>query len=358
MSFQEANSRDDFRVAVICALPLEADMVTRVFDVKYKDRRKDFGKAEGDRKVYTTGVIADHNVLLIQMPDVGKIKAIAAAIEARISFRHIQIAFIVGICGVSPTHPETKEDIVLGDCIISRTIVQYDYGRGHSGKFATKSALPGLHNPYIPSLLAMLQTAGDRQLLAEELKGVLQEMHGKSSLEDLYPGPGRDKLYQSGYRHGHTADSEKCLQCVPGTDECLSDCEDMGCSPGRLIKRDRLASFTGKLGSPKVHFGNMSSGDSAIESSSEQDRIAHEYCLIAFEMEGAGVWNSFPTVVIKSASDYSDSHKNKGWQYYAAATAAAGLKAFLQKWTITEKAMSQGKLTISIWPMLTFCSGI
>jgi nucleoside phosphorylase len=46
-------------------------------------------------------------------------------------------------------------------------------------------------------------------------------------------------------------------------------------------------------------------------------------------MEGAGVWDIFPCVVIKGACDYADSHKNKVWQRYAAATAAACMKAFL-----------------------------
>lgn len=36
-------------------------------------------------------------------------------------------------------------------------------------------------------------------------------------------------------------------------------------------------------------------------------------------------------MVIKAACDYANSHKNKKWQSYAAAVAAAGLKAFLQQ---------------------------
>ncbi|KAI1013599.1 hypothetical protein LB504_013194 [Fusarium proliferatum] len=49
-------------------------------------------------------------------------------------------------------------------------------------------------------------------------------------------------------------------------------------------------------------------------------------------MEGAGVWDSFPCIVIKGACDYADSHKDKDWQRYAAATAAACAKAFLGFW--------------------------
>jgi nucleoside phosphorylase len=53
--------------------------------------------------------------------------------------------------------------------------------------------------------------------------------------------------------------------------------------------------------------------------------------VIAFEMESAGAWDYLPTIVIKSVCDYADSHKNKEWQEYAAATAAACTKAFLEE---------------------------
>jgi nucleoside phosphorylase len=49
-------------------------------------------------------------------------------------------------------------------------------------------------------------------------------------------------------------------------------------------------------------------------------------------MEGAGVGDILPCLIIKGACDYADSHKNKKWQYYAAATAAACMKAFVHYW--------------------------
>ena len=50
-------------------------------------------------------------------------------------------------------------------------------------------------------------------------------------------------------------------------------------------------------------------------------------------MEGAGVWENFPaSLVIKGVCDYADSHKSKKWQNYAAATAAAVTKGFLENW--------------------------
>ena len=53
-----------------------------------------------------------------------------------------------------------------------------------------------------------------------------------------------------------------------------------------------------------------------------RDRIAREEEILCFEMEAAGLMDTFPCVVIRGVCDYADSHKNKQWQRYAAATAA------------------------------------
>jgi nucleoside phosphorylase len=60
-----------------------------------------------------------------------------------------------------------------------------------------------------------------------------------------------------------------------------------------------------------------------------RDRIAQELGVICFEMEAAGLMDSFPCLVIRGICDYADSHKNKRWQPYAAATAAVHAKELL-----------------------------
>jgi nucleoside phosphorylase len=51
--------------------------------------------------------------------------------------------------------------------------------------------------------------------------------------------------------------------------------------------------------------------------------------VLCFEMEAAGLMNSFPCLVIRGICDYADSHKNKQWQPHAAGTAAAYAKEVL-----------------------------
>jgi nucleoside phosphorylase len=68
-----------------------------------------------------------------------------------------------------------------------------------------------------------------------------------------------------------------------------------------------------------------------MKSGEHRDQVAKREKIIAFEVEGAEVFDVIPSVVvIKGVCDYADSHKNKKWHAYAAATAAAYMKAFLQ----------------------------
>ncbi|CAI6025184.1 unnamed protein product [Clonostachys chloroleuca] len=64
-------------------------------------------------------------------------------------------------------------------------------------------------------------------------------------------------------------------------------------------------------------------------------RIAQELKVICFEMEATGLMDHFPCLVIRGICDYCDSHKNKIWQKYAAANAAAYAKEILSMMAMT-----------------------
>jgi hypothetical protein len=74
----------------------------------------------------------------------------------------------------------------------------------------------------------------------------------------------------------------------------------------------------------------------------ERDKISQDLGgVLCFEMEAAGLMNNFPCLVIRGISDYSDSHKNDGWQRYAAAAAAAFAKELLNHLAPTKVAQVQ-----------------
>lgn len=54
-----------------------------------------------------------------------------------------------------------------------------------------------------------------------------------------------------------------------------------------------------------------------------RDKWGVERNMLCFEMEGAGIMNTMPSLVIQGICDYSDSHKNKRFLECAAATAAS-----------------------------------
>ncbi|KAH7118066.1 hypothetical protein B0J13DRAFT_532904 [Dactylonectria estremocensis] len=72
--------------------------------------------------------------------------------------------------------------------------------------------------------------------------------------------------------------------------------------------------------------------------------------ILAFEMEGAGIWDEVPCIVVKGVCDYTDSHKNKSWQAFAAATAASVAKALLAQYIRTDKPF-QGSPAVSRQPI-------
>ncbi|TLD03397.1 uncharacterized protein PgNI_12327 [Pyricularia grisea] len=80
------------------------------------------------------------------------------------------------------------------------------------------------------------------------------------------------------------------------------------------------------------------------------DRYSQELGgVLCFEMEAAGLMNSFPCIVIRGICDYADAHKNKRWQPYAAATAAACAKELLS--VIPLENVLEGKLVRQLIPI-------
>lgn len=308
-------TRRDFEVAIICALTVEADAANALFDHHWDGDGPPYDKAPGDPNAYSTGVIGRHNVVLAHMPGMGKANAAAVSAHCLASFPNVKIALVVGVCGVVPFGSD-GEEIVLGDVVVSDSVIQYDLGRQlPTGRFVRKDTLLdslGRPNAEIRALLAKLKGLRGRNALRSKMTSYLEVLRAEPELAAKYPGTAHDRLFAAAYRHAQDQVSY----------------EELGCD-GELVPRRRLDQGDPQ---PVVHFGPIASGDTVMKCGEERDAIARRGGIIAFEMEGAGVWDNFPCVVIKGACDYADSHKTKEWQRYAAATAAACMKAFLDHW--------------------------
>ncbi|KAF4444921.1 kinesin light chain, partial [Fusarium austroafricanum] len=346
MAFQEPpTERRSFRVAIICALPREADAVNLLFDQFWDDEGDLYGRADGDTNTYITGRIGGHDVVLAVLPSMGTNSAAAATASLRSSYTGLKLAILVGICGGVPRI--ANFDAYLGDVVVSKAIIQYDYGRQYPSHFAVKNTVEdslGRANKDIRSLLAVFETELMRERLqadaSKHLKH-LQEAAREASKKKRrqanyqYPGTKEDKLYPATYAHRHR---KWCSVCADDPDAfCESasraSCAEAGCDSAHLTVRERLEEVVpGGDFRPEVFIGRIGSGNTVMKSGGDRDQIAAQHSLIAFEMEGAGAWDEVPCIVVKGICDYADSHKNKVWQDFAAATAAAVAKAILRRY--------------------------
>ncbi|KAI1036182.1 hypothetical protein LB504_011437 [Fusarium proliferatum] len=319
-------SRDEFKVALICALPLEANSVLSLFDHHWDedDGTPRIGKARGDPNSYSIGIMSGHHVVLAHPPGIGTIAAGTIAAFCKLSFTSIRLALVVGICGGAPMNNGIQ--IHLGDVIISTGIVSYDFGRRFSDRFEMKdksSEVPGRPNLEIRGLLSKLATTRQTGRLRSAIYGILYQLHQGSDTALQYPGTSKDILFPASYRHKHHEPSKCaiCAACQSKADPVcaaatVSDCHDLKCNTRKQLSRPRPTRSHQSFPPPDVHFGIFASG---------------------FEMESAGVWDIFPCIVIKGVCDYADSHKNKEWQQFASASAAACARVFLDYWNFDKE---------------------
>ncbi|KAL2821132.1 nucleoside phosphorylase domain-containing protein [Aspergillus granulosus] len=328
--------RNEFTIAVICALQIESDAIEAMFDERWEYV---YGKAPADSNTYATGRFGRHNVVLVFLPSMGKASAASATASLLSSFPDIRLALVVGICGAVPTYTtDTMKEILLGDVIISTGIIQYDFGRRLPNTTVRKNGAEDYLSPPPKQLRSMLQKLGGlegRRILQEDTLRYLKACKRK---EFKCPGVKEDKLFKPTYRHKHysVGACEVCARCLENKDETCEEalslsCDKLGCSEDGIMARNRLAtrSRTQEL---EIHLGLIASGDLVMKSGYHRDVIAKKEKVIAFEMEGAGVWDNLPAIIIKGVCDYADSHKNKKWQRYSALSAAACTKAFLKQW--------------------------
>lgn len=345
--FRQPSSRGDFRFAIICALPLEYDAVYDSLDEIWKPT--DFGKADGDPNRYTTGRMANNTIVLVLLPEMGKVSAASATASLRSSYPNLDLALLVGICGAVPKLPNGTE-VILGDVIISKYVVRCDFGRQYPDGFKAKKTLEdtlGRPNKESRVLSAQLETRSGRDELEASAQDELQNLQERIESTKYrglynYVGVDNDQLFNPGYRHKHQISTcNICNACYNYTDPICehateSNCMGLGCNKRELIYRDRFSAQQGsseRTGPPAlaIHVGGMGSADTVIKSGDMRDRLAKCERVIGFEMEGAGIWDELPScIIVKGVCDYADSHKSKGWQKYAAATAASAAKALLR----------------------------
>ncbi|KAI3571047.1 hypothetical protein IWW34DRAFT_772695, partial [Fusarium oxysporum f. sp. albedinis] len=301
---------NDYTVGWICAIPTEYVAAQEFLDEEHEGPEY---VSPNDTNHYTLGKVGKHNVVIAVLPDneYGKSSAASVARDMLHSFPNVRIGLMVGIAGGAPG----KHDIRLGDIVVSSAgngkggVFGYDFGKAIQGRDFQETGLlnqpPTLLRTTVSGLKARYERKGHQ--LAETINMILEKnprLRGKYK----QPETGADKLFKPEVTHD--------LSCAA---ICSDDVSNLVLRPERTEDEDN----------PTIHYGLIASADRLMKDASARDRLSEEKEVLCFEMEAAGLMNHFPCLVIRGICDYSDSHKNKEWQGYAAMVAAAYAKDLL-----------------------------
>ncbi|KAJ6024682.1 hypothetical protein N7540_005479 [Penicillium herquei] len=294
---------EDYKVGIICALPKELLAIRALFDETHEGLRT----VKEDTMHYSLGRMGRHLVATACLPsgEYGTNSSSAAMQNMRRTFPQLESCLFVGIGGGVPS---SGNDIRLGDVVVSHpvgrypAVVQYDMGKMlQSGIFETTGTLQP------PPRLLMTAIAGLRSDPNPNASS-LQEHLSKISVHwPLYRFPGRDQDVLFAAHSPHLTADHDCRHCQ-----------------GVVVDRSERVSDE-----PQIFYGPIGSGNQVIKSAEHRDLLWQRHKILCFEMDAAGVMNTFSCLIIRGICDYSDSHKSKGWQEYAAAAAAAYAKLLL-----------------------------
>jgi nucleoside phosphorylase len=294
--------RDNYTVGWVCALPVELAAAQEMLDEEHDTPPSD----AHDTNIYTCGRVGEHNVVIACLPEgqTGTNSAAAVAVQMKMAFPSTRFGLMVGIGGGVPSE---EADIRLGDVVVSKPhkvhggVVQYDSGKATPSGFERTGLL---NTPPIVLLNAVANLRAKHMRGRGRLAEYLSKLNSLPDFTREAAGP--DALFSAAYDHKKGAAT--CKEC------------DSSYVADREPRKQELV----------VHYGTIASGNQVMRSAAERDRVSTELGgVLCFEMEAAGLMNSFPCLVIRGICDYADSHKNKRWQPYAAATAAACAKEVL-----------------------------
>ena len=290
----------DFVVGWICALRTELAAAQAMLDEEYDTNN--LQKDPLDDNIYTLGKIGNHKIVITCLSGSGNTQATAAAIHMRYAFPKLKYGFMVGIGGGAPSK---RNDIRLGDIVVSDSVIQYDsVKRTQNGEviIASKLAPP-------PTELLNLknEVAARSEVDGSSITHHLEWMFCRHPvMKDPfgYPGQALDHLFKPEYIH-------------QGDDTTCEACDYRNVIKRSIRTRDE----------PMVYHGTIASADVVMRDATRRDQLRERHGALCFEMEAAGLMNNFPCLIIRGICDYADSHKNKRWQRYAAVAVSALMKS-------------------------------
>jgi nucleoside phosphorylase len=306
--------------------------------------------------------MGDFSVVLVRT-EMGTTRAATTGARLCSSFPGLSLVLITGICGGVPSQAK-REDLLLGDVVVSKSIAQHGFGKQYPDVFEAKDTYnytPGNLQKHVRNAINTFETTAATTELEKRAAIYLEKIQASGTAGPRreryqYPRANQDQLFRPTYRHKHhvSGQCKLCARCSTTSDPVCDEsrtsfCHQLKCSDEYLERRERLEKnkqlesqgHAKQAQKPKVFFGCVASGNAVFKCGEKRDKLAKKLSdrsgdpVLGFEMEGAGVWDELPCLVVKGVCDYADSHKNKLWQDFAAATAAAVTRAIIEQWPKT-----------------------
>jgi nucleoside phosphorylase len=297
-----------YTVAWLAPLEIEAQAALRMLDNRHRGR---FPMGRGDDYVFQAGDVCGHNVIIATLPagqEYGTGSAAALASQVKKFFPNLWFGLLVGVAAGLPNLSRSPPlDIRLGDVLVglptgdSAGLIAYDLGKetGNDGfQLLRLGHVLANTETVVRSAIGSikLMAPNDAEAFLQYYEGIKHQEHTNGTFID--PGQEYDKLYQ--------VDED-------GIDHLVI----------RESRPDRHR--------VRVWYGPIGSGEKLMKNARKRNELRDKYNVIGLEMEAAGTINRIPVGVIRGVCDYGDEHKNKEWQPYAAAMAAAYAKAVLSE---------------------------
>lgn len=297
-----------YTVAWIAPLEIEARAAWLLLDNHHPGR---FPISRGDDYVFRAGDVCGHNVIIATLPagqEYGTGSAAALASQVKRFFPNLWFGLLVGVAAGLPNLARSPPlDIRLGDVLVglpegdNAGLISYELGK--------ETAKDGFQLLHFGRVLAVTET------VVRSAIGSLQIDAPNETASFL---PYYEQLKTAEHRNGSFLD--------PGQENDVYHEVNNEGTERRVERPPRPASKR-----TRVWYGPIGSGDKLMKNSRKRNELRDKYNIIGLEMEAAGTMNRIPVGVIRGVCDYGDEHKNKQWQPYAAAMAAAYAKAILNE---------------------------
>ncbi|KAI1131970.1 purine and uridine phosphorylase [Nemania abortiva] len=297
---------EEYHVAWIAPLEIEAQAAKHMLDRRHSGR---FRMDRGDDYVYQAGEMCGHNVIIATLPagqEYGTGSAAALASQIKKFFPNLWFGLLVGVAaGLPNLERNPPRDTRLGDVLValpdndSSGLVAYNLGKDIGNdelSLLRRGQVLALTEPVVRSAISniKLDWPEESKHFLHYYETMKNKRHQAGTFED--PGLEKDRFYQT---------------------------DDKG-EDHPVVRPHRTESER-----TQVWYGPIGSGETLMRNAARRDQLRDRYNLIGLEMEAVGAMNRIPVGVIRGVCDYADSHKNKQWQPYAAAMAAAYAKALL-----------------------------